>query len=244
MTTPFWISAFLDLPTASFAPAVSFWREVTGYDLSSPRGDDREFGTLLPPDGDDFLRVQQLRDGEPGIHLDLHVTDPRASADRAVALGAEEVADRGHVVMRSPGGFAFCFVTHPASTPPTAATWPDGSTSQVDQVCLDIPSGSYDEECAFWEAVTGWQLLGPTTSPEFTSLRRPAAIPLRLLLQRLGDQSGTVRGHLDLASDDRQSEVRRHTTLGAQLLEEYGEWTVLRDPAGSAYCITDRRPRD
>ncbi|KRF13807.1 hypothetical protein ASG90_13320 [Nocardioides sp. Soil797] len=242
MTTPFWISAFIDLPTTSFTPAVSFWREVTGCALSPLRGDDRQFGTLLPPDGDDYLRVQQIRDGAPGIHLDLHVTDPRASAARALALGAEEVADRGHLVMRSPGGFVFCLVTHAAHRRPKPATWPDGTTSQVDQVCLDIPSGSYEAECAFWEAVTGWELLGPPTGSEFASLRRPADIPLRLLLQRLGEESGPVRGHLDLAADDRPAEVMRHAALGAVLLHEFPEWTVLRDPAGSAYCITDRRP--
>ena len=242
MTTPFWASAFLDFPASSYAPGVAFWRAVTGFDLSPSRGSRLEFATLVPPEGDDYLRVQRVQDGPGGIHLDLHVTDPRASADQAVSLGAHEVADRGYVVLRSPGGLTFCLVTHPASRRPPPAGWPDGDRSQVDQVCLDIPSGVYAEECGFWSALTGWELSASPTSPEFSRLARPAGIPLRFLLQRLGEPSGTVRAHLDLAADDRVSEVNRHATLGATVLSERSHWTVLRDPVGSTYCVTDRDP--
>lgn len=240
--TPFWISSFIDMPARSFDRGIAFWQQVTGYSLSAPRGDHREFATLVPPAGDDHLRVQRLADGAPRVHLDLHVADPRASADRAVTLGAEEVADLGHVVMTSPGGMVFCFVSHRASTPTVPATWPDGTTSIVDQVCLDIPQAAYEEECAFWEALTGWPMLGGEAPDEFRSLHRPPEVPLRLLLQRLDETSGQVRAHLDLACDDRAAEVRRHARLGAELLHEFAGWTVLRDPSGASYCVTDRHP--
>ncbi len=241
MTAPFWISVFLDLPAASFAPATRFWSEVTGYRLSEPRGEHREFGTLVPPTGDDFLRVQRVQDGPGGLHLDLHVTDPRAAAETAKDLGASEVADRGYVVMRSPGGFPFCFVTQAAAARPAPLVQDDGTASIVDQVCLDIPRAAHDEECAFWAAVTGQQHLD-VASPEFSRLRRPDGQPLQLLLQKLDETSGTVRGHLDLAADDRAAEVRRHVRLGAVLDAEGRSWTVLRDPAGARYCVTDRSP--
>ena len=61
-------------------------------------------------------------------------------------------------MLRSPGGFVFCFVDHPDSVRPQPATWADGSRSQVDQVCLDVPPDRYDAEVAFWQAVTGWEL--------------------------------------------------------------------------------------
>ena len=241
MIEPFWVSAFLDLPAATFDRATSFWAQVTGSRLSEPRGEHREFATLVPPDGDDYLRVQRVQDGPGGIHLDLHVRDPRAAADAAATLGAEEVADRGYVVMRSPGGFTFCLVTHPASVRPKPVGHDDGTTSLVDQVCLDIPSGWYDEECAFWAALTGWEH-HDVPGPEFTRLRVPAEQPLRFLLQRLRETSGRVRAHLDLAADDRAGEVRRHVGLGAALDAEGRGWTVLRDPAGAPYCVTDRDP--
>jgi hypothetical protein len=65
---PFWISAFLDFAPASYAEGVGFWAALTGYGVSDPRGDDGEFATLLPPDGDDFLRVQRLGNGPDRIH--------------------------------------------------------------------------------------------------------------------------------------------------------------------------------
>jgi len=241
VTAPFWISAFLDLPAASFAPATRFWGEVTGYRLSEPRGEHREFGTLVPATGDDFLRVQRVQDGPGGLHLDLHVADPRASAEAAKHLGAGEVADRGYVVMRSPGGFPFCFVTEVAGVRPEPLVHDDGTASMVDQVCLDMPVAAYDEECAFWAAVTGHEHVD-VASPEFSRLVRPEGQPLQFLLQRLDEPNGRVRGHLDLAADDRAAEVRRHVLLGAALDAEGRGWTVLRDPAGAAYCVTDRNP--
>ncbi len=241
MTAPFWISAFLDLPTTSFDPAVRFWAGVTGYRVSAPRGRHGEFVTLVPPDGDDFLRAQRVQDGPGGLHLDLHVADPHASAEGARHLGATVVADHGYVVMRSPGGFPFCFVTHAAATRPAPALREDGTSSLVDQVCLDMPGAAYDEECAFWEAVTGQQHVN-VDSPEFSRLVRRDGQPLQFLLQRLEETSGPVRAHLDLAADDRAGEVGRHVRLGARLEAEHSRWTVLRDPAGAPYCVTDRDP--
>jgi hypothetical protein len=62
-------------------------------------------------------------------------------------------------------------------------------------------------------------------------------------VQRLGETAGVVRGHLDLGCSDRAAETDRHLALGATHVETYDAWTVLADPAGSAYCITDRAPR-
>jgi hypothetical protein len=242
--TPFWLTAFLD-----FAPDVSdrgvrFWQAATGYALSSARGDRGEFATLLPPDGDDFLRVQRLGQGPSRIHLDLHVRDPRAAAEDAVALGARVTArpEGGYVVLESPGGLAFCLVHHQASDRPAPSTWPGGHSSLVDQVCLDLPSNRHDAEIGFWCDLTGWELVHSPVADEFHSLVRPPGIPLRLLLQRLGDADGPVWAHLDVATGDRAAETGRHRGLGATVVQEHELWTVLTDPAGSTYCLTDRDP--
>lgn len=238
----FWMSAFLDLAPRDYERGVVFWASVTGYRVSSPRGEDDEFATLVPPRGDDFLRVQRLGDGPSRLHLDLHVDDPRVAADRAVALGATEVADHGYVVLSSPGGMTFCFVHHVSRTRPAPAVWSGGHRSVVDQVCLDLPGDVHDDEVAFWQALTGWELVASPVAPEFSSLRRPEGLPFRLLLQRLGEPGGPVRAHLDLATDDRAAETARHLALGARVRDTRSHWTVLVDPAGSAYCITDRDP--
>jgi len=242
VTTPFWVSAFLDLAPEAHPAGLGFWRDVTGWSVSAARGGTGEFVSLLPVTGDDHLRVQRLASGRSRIHLDLHVDDPRAAADRAVALGAREVADLGYVVLRSPGGMPFCFVTHPASTPAPSTTWPGGHRSQVDQVCLDLPGELHDRELAFWGSVTGREV-GGSSYAEFHRLRRPAGQGLELLVQRLDQPLGEVRAHLDLATTDRAAETARHVALGAHVVGERRDWSVLTDPTGAAYCLTDREPR-
>lgn len=240
MSTPFWISAFLDFEADGFEDGVAFWQGVTGFSLSPRRGEDEEFATLVPPAGDDYLRVQRLADGPGRIHLDLHVDDPDAAADAAVGRGAAVLArNHGYVVLRSPGGLVFCFVSHPAGERPPAAAW-SGGRSQVDQVCLDIPPRLHDSETEFWVQTTGWDLR-PEDSPEFSRIQPPESFPLQLLVQRLDDDAEAVTAHLDLASDDRDAEVARHVALGATEIRRHHWWTVLTDPAGTTYCIT-RRP--
>ena len=220
---PTWLSAFLDLAPDSLDEGVAFWRGVTGYSISPTRGEYDEFATLVPPDGDDFLRVQRLGAGPSRLHLDVHAPD------------------HGFAVHSSPGGFTWCTVSHPAAVRPAAATWPGGHRSIVDQICLDIPSEHYEAECAFWAELTGWDF-EPARLPEFRRLRVPAGQPLRVLLQRLDDPTGPVRAHLDLSTTDRAAETERHLALGAAVVKVNAFWTVLRDPAGSSYCITDRQP--
>ena len=143
--------------------------------------------------------------------------------------------------MTSPGGFTFCVVPYPAGqTLPTPVPW-WGGTSIVDQICLDIPDGRHEAETAFWMALTGWEHT-EGRFPEFSCLERPAGQPLRLLLQHLESDDGSVRAHVDLSSADRVAEVVRHRSLDAELVRDTGNWTVLRDPAGLEYCVTDRDP--
>lgn len=240
----FWVSAFLDFAPAEFETGVAFWRDVTGYDVSPRRGLYDEFATLVPDDGDDYLRVQRRAEGESRIHLDLHVVDPREAADRAIARGATETlasAD-GYVVLASPGGLTFCFVSHPGSVRPRPVTWPAGHHSMVYQVCLDLPAAAYDVEREFWGILLEAEPEILVARPEFSWLRPRRQFALDLLLQRLDQRDGPVRAHLDLGTPDRAAEVARHQQLGATagMVEKF--WTVLTDPTGLTYCITDRDP--
>src|ERR1700754_2998130 len=107
----FWLTAFLDLPPDEFDRGVEFWRGVTGYAVSPPRGPRDEFVSLVPPTGGVHLKLQRTGDGSSKMHLDVHVEAPASAADEAAALGAEVLLrhDLGYAVMGSPGGFAFCF---------------------------------------------------------------------------------------------------------------------------------------
>lgn len=241
-----WTTAFLDGPADGWSATLRFWQAVTASTLSPFRGPDERFVTLVPADGDAFLRAQRTDAGPVGVHLDLHVPDVRAAADAAVALGAREVAASGHVVLESPGGMPFCVVRpsgglRPA---PTRVRTAGGArhASLVDQYTIDVPAAHWARERRFWAALTGWPEQEVPPDAGLVPLHRPDGMPLRLLLQRLDEPRGPVRAHLDLATTDRAVEAARHVGLGARVEAVRPRWTVLTDPAGRRYCLTDRDP--
>jgi hypothetical protein len=244
-----WTTAFLDTPADApgRAEALEFWLAVTSSRLSPRRGDRGEFATLLPPDGDAYLRVQDTGDGEPSCHLDLHVDDVRASAREARRAGARVDVERDDLaVLRSPAGLPFCLVpVHNHRRRPPPVTAPNGSTGLVDQLCIDLPAESFDRELRWWSNLTGWAL-SPSVESELIALTRPPELPLRLLFQRQLEPTGPGRvatAHLDVACDDRAAQLAHHQALGATHLRHTDGWDILRDPCGRIYCVTDRDPR-
>lgn len=225
------------------AAATGFWRAVTGGTVSSSRGEDDQFTTLLPPDGDAYLAVQRLGDA-PRVHLDLHVDDVAHEADRAEALGADVVQRADHVVLRAPGGFVFCLVPDRGERTRPAPVPVGSGAALVDQVCLDVPSGGRAREVDFWSELTGWPVRASSRA-EMTVLDRPAGMPLRLMLHELGadDSREVVTAHLDLGCGPAVEQVAaHHVALGASRLAPGHGWTVMRDPAGAVYCLTSRDP--
>ena len=239
-----WLTAFLDIPEPCFEQDCRFWETVTRTRRSAPRGRRAEFTTFVPDVGDAYFRAQRIDTALGGIHLDVHVDDPHALAEAAVRLGGSVAQPPGEVtVLRSPAGLQFCAVAwHGEQRRPPPLMWAAGHRSLLDQVCLDIPPRAFGAECTFWAAMTGWELHAGSRQ-EFSYLARPAGMPLRLLLQRLGDdRTDFVRAHLDIATSDAAGELRRHQDLGATIERSMPAWTTLRDPAGVAYCITLRDP--
>ena len=233
-----WVTGFLDSPSRAAEP---FWLAVTGSSVSARRGPGGAFATLVPADGDAYLRVQVVGDPPARAHLDLHVDDAAAAAESVVGLGAVvPFAEPGLVVLRSPAGIVFCLVDWAGErVVPAPVRWPGGQVSRVDQLCLDIPAADHARESAFWAGVTGWRARA-SGLPEFSFLEPEGGLPVRLLLQRTGGSRSGV--HLDLACADVEAEVARHVGLGAQVVRRVpGDWTTLRDPVGREYCVT-RRP--
>ena len=183
--------------------------------------------------------MQAVADGPGGIHLDLDVDDVQAAAAEAERLGATRVGGIGEdvVILRSPGGLTFCLTPWHGDS----AQVRDGAVELVDQACLDCPADVHDAETAFWVALTGWEWVD-VDEPELSRLRRPAAVPFRLLFQRLGEPTGAVRAHVDIACADRDSSTARHVAAGAQVVRVRDDWTVMTDPVGRVYCLTDRSP--
>ncbi|GAB90878.1 VOC family protein [Gordonia rhizosphera] len=243
-----WLTASLDFPSDQFGAEVTFWRAISGSTVSPPHGRKREFASLEPFNGDPHLRVQRVDTGPGGLHLDLHVDDPRDAATTAISLGASVVRDAaglGHVTMRSPAGFGFCLVDWQGeSRRSRPIRWPGDTISIIDQVCIDVPAALYDRETVFWAGLTG-RPTEPTSRPELTWLRRDPSLAIGILLQRKGadDDSTTASGHLDMACSNVPDEVARHEDWGARVVDRFPNWTVMADPVGRRYCITRRNPR-
>jgi hypothetical protein len=243
-----WLTVFLDFPADAFDAGVTFWQQATGSGLSPFRGTASEFATLRPASGDAYLRVQRVRTGAGGCHLDLHVDTAirplaeTAAAARALGARVQHMED-GLIVADSPGGFTFCLVEwHGESViPPALVT--DGEASRVDTLCLDVPPANFARECSFWAALTGGETR-PARVPGFAYLTGPLEMPVRLLLQQLDTAAPEQRvsAHIDIGATDRRRAVARHVALGARIVETFPFWTVLADPAGRRYCLVDRDP--
>lgn len=238
-----WLTAFLDLPADTHDAGLAFWSGLLGAEPGPTRGDDGEFCTLEPAEGDAFVRAQRTDDG-PRIHLDLHTADPAALADRAVELGAD-VVERfdSHVVLRSPAGVVLCAVGDDGRRTRPGPASLEGSPVLLDQLSVDVPAARHEAEVRFWETLTGWPSR-PGGLPEFAFLHRPAGMPLRFLLQRTADPDDTPAGvHLDLsAGDDHAALAESLVARGAEIVARFDWWTVLRDPSGLEFCLTHRTP--
>jgi Glyoxalase-like domain len=225
-----WLTVFLDFPADSFDAGVAFWREVTGSALSPFRGAAGEFATLLPPSGDAYLRVQRVAGGGGGHHLDLHVDPALASveqaAERAVALGAKVLhLERGLVISASPGGFTFCLVRwHGEGTVPGPVRLDGAGASRADELCLDIPAGTFERERSFWTTLTGWE-------------GQDGARSVRLGFQPC-DGAGPVTGRLGFSCADPERLAARHAASGARILAVLPHETALADPVGRLYRLT------
>ena len=193
MTTVSWVTALLDLPPDVHEAGTRFWSAVTAYAVSPPRGDHAEFTTLLPPVGDPFLKIQRTGapgPGRPGLHLDLHVASVVDSAARAEGLGAAVAAPVRGRFRRAALPRRLRLLLRARGPRPTSRGRRAGrsSTRASSTRCVSTSRpAAYDTECAFWSELTGWPVRGSVSRPEFRHLVRPDGIPIRLLLQRLGE---------------------------------------------------------
>lgn len=238
-----WAWAVNDLQADRFELGAAFWATVTGTRARrlSPGALDSPSAVLLPPVGDSCLKVRMVS-GAGGAHLDLGVRSTTAAMRRALELGAVHVhTTSGRAVLRSPAGQLFCLVRWRGQTVrPAVVEYPDGASSRLDQVCIDVAAAAYDAEVRFWTALTGWPF-HRGASPERDLIKPPSALPIRILIQRLGS-ARPASGHLDLACSDVEAVRAHHERHGARAIARWPHWTVMADPVGGSYCLTAREP--
>lgn len=215
-----------------------FWSAALGWPLAA--GATRDVATFSPPGGDSFIQRWRVTE-MPRVQVAFEVDDVVSETGRLLRLGA--TADRGGPGLRSPGGWPVGLVEARPRRRPAAQRWPTGHRSRLVQVCIDSPPALHDHEVAFWAGALGWDWRD-SDSPEFAGkLVRPGT-SVRILLHRLGpDDGGTVvRAHLDLGTDDLESESTRLVQIGAERLWTGRGWLTLRDPAGMLFCVTENSP--
>jgi len=244
-----WLSVFLDFPIEDYDRGIDFWCAVTGTRRSAARGPGGRFMTLLPADGDAYLRVQRIDEGIGGCHLDL-LLDPTvqsldAACARAMSLGARLLSrEDDRVLLASPGGFAFCLVPWDGEQRvPSPAVFAGGDStatgvSRVHHFCLDIPAWNFDAECTFWAELTSWPVHQASVSG-FSYLAQEGPKPVELLFQRRqsAEPEDLVTAHLDVACSDLASLTAAHAAAGARIVSEHEFWVTLTDPVGREYCL-------
>lgn len=235
-----WTTVSIASTEDQFEQVVEFWQRATGSTLSERRGDALEFITLLPVDGDPYVRLQRAEKGSTGVHLDLHVVSPDDAKDEAIGLGASLVATSGSLAMKSPGGLPFRFVPHYGEA--TISSPKANPAHRLDQICIDVPPEQFEQECTFWAALTGWETVQSPLA-EFRWFHQPVEMPIRLLMQRLDDapEDGAVHAHLDIACGDHIGTVAdQHAALGASQVGMTKRWMQMEDPSCLKYCLTPR----
>jgi len=110
--------------------------------------------------------------------------------------------------------------------------------SRLSKIVIDVPPKVLDAELAFWQDVTGEQLVHYTRYPEYHGGRLHG--DFGLLVQRL-DQ-GEPRVHIDIHTDDLDAEVFRLERAGAERVQQVHQWWVMRDPAGILFCVIPAEP--
>ena len=102
---------------------------------------------------------------------------------------------------------------------------------------------AWDELAALVDAAKGRAArLGPDGVRRLGQLYRQAVADLAYA--RRAHRSEAVTAHLDWAADSHKAELAAHEAAGAEVQGRFEGWTVLRDPAGMAYCVTRRSPGD
>lgn len=190
-----------------------FWSDVTGWAVGPPRSGHPEWRSLEPASGDAYLHLQEV-DAPPRVHIDLEAHQPGDTAARATQLGADLVGESDRwATLRSPGGLPFCVLA--AGTHVHDAPQPQAWSEGHHSRLMQVCIDS--PRSVHEREVAFWK-------------------------QLLDEGDGPVRAHLDLGTDDVPGEVRRLIGLGAHDVAPGRGWHLLRDPAGSLFCVTGNSP--
>ncbi|MEU0383612.1 VOC family protein [Streptomyces chartreusis] len=105
--------------------------------------------------------------------------------------------------------------------------------SRVYAVLIDTPEAEAARAAAFWSAALGATAQPFPPAPQFTTLHE--ALPGLITAVQAVDDAPRI--HLDIETDDVESETTRLTALGAEQVARWQECRVLRVPGGHLLCV-------
>jgi predicted enzyme related to lactoylglutathione lyase len=113
--------------------------------------------------------------------------------------------------------------------------------SRLTSVLVDVPSNDHETAVTFWSKAVGKDAKRIDGHPEYAFLGQVTP-GVELMVQATGDP--TPRVHFDIESDDVDAEVARLKALGATEVDRIHSWVVMRDPAGTVFCVVKVQVQD
>ena len=107
--------------------------------------------------------------------------------------------------------------------------------SRLGGLIIDCRTDDLEGAGRFWSAALGWPVRppAPEEDPRYVGLVPPPGEPY-LEVQRVDHPS---RVHLDIVTDDLESEVARLEELGAVRVARFRTWWVMEAPTGQRFCV-------
>ena len=115
---------------------------------------------------------------------------------------------------------------------------------------MTLALGMITLDTADAEKLAGWwaEQLGGTiteTNGGWYVVMQVRGLPIRVSFQKVEDPTpGKNKIHLDLMTEDVDSEVERLLGVGASLVERRGDdsfrWVTMADPDGNEFCVAGR----
>lgn len=112
--------------------------------------------------------------------------------------------------------------------------------SHLGGLIIDCKTDDLQREALFWSQALGYAVRASSGADEenYVPLDTPPGEPY-IEVQSVKHPS---RVHLDIKTDDLESEVRRLERLGARRFRKVQNWWVMEAPSGHRFCVIPLHP--
>ena len=112
--------------------------------------------------------------------------------------------------------------------------------SRLGCIVIDCKTADLGAATRFWSGALGLTAEADALHPNYVTLRSASGEP-RILLQAVEHDS---RIHVDIETDDKESEATRLEALGATRIGPVKGWIVMQAPTGHRFCVVNPQRAD